>query len=85
METGDLNAEGARKLETKRADFVVANDVSRDDIGFAADENEVVVFAPDRQPTRIPRQSKGLVAQKLLDLFVEALNRREAGFVSSDR
>ena len=84
-ETGDLETEGPRKLETKQAHFVVANDVSRDDIGFAADDNEVVVFARAGDPTRLPRQSKALIAQKLLNLFSEALNRREPGLVSSDR
>lgn len=84
-ETGDLELEGTRKLSAKSAHFVVANDVSREDIGFAADDNEVVVFARTGEPTRIPLQSKALIAQRLLDLFSEELNRRESGLVSSDR
>ena len=82
-ETGDLESEGTRKLQDKQADFIVANDVSRKDIGFGTDDNEVVVFRRERDPVRLPRQSKGLIAHRLLDLFAEALNEREAGFVSS--
>ena len=59
--------------------------MSRDDIGFGADDNEVVVFGRDREPVRLPRQSKDLIAHQLLDLFAEALNEREAGLVSSGR
>jgi phosphopantothenoylcysteine decarboxylase/phosphopantothenate--cysteine ligase len=84
-ETDDLESEGLRKLQTKRAHFVVANDVSRDDIGFAVDQNEVLVFARDRQPVRLPRQSKSLIAHRLLDIFAEALSQREAGSVASER
>ena len=82
-ETADLLGEGSRKLEAKQAHFVVANDVARSDIGFAVDDNEVLVFSRGREPIHIPRQSKSLVAHRLLDLFSEALNQREAGTVTS--
>jgi phosphopantothenoylcysteine decarboxylase/phosphopantothenate--cysteine ligase len=83
-ETGDLEAEALRKLESKKVDFIVANDVSRQDIGFGVDENEVVVFGNPDGPVRIPRQDKRRVAARLLDLFAEVLKEREAGLVSSD-
>ena len=84
-ETRDLETEGPRKLQAKGAHFIVANDVSRDDIGFASEENEVVVFCEEREPLRIPRQSKRRVARKLLNLFVEALKEREARPVTSNQ
>lgn len=84
-ETENLESEGARKLVAKRADFMVANDVSRSDIGFASDDNEVIVFARDGEPRRLPLQSKAILAQKLLNLFVEALRRRETELVTSDQ
>ncbi len=46
-ETEDLEARGRRKMESKGADLVVVNDVGRDDIGFDADENEVLILARD--------------------------------------
>lgn len=39
------NARG--KLERKKCDFVVANDVSRKDIGFDSNQNEVTLVYPD--------------------------------------
>ena len=84
-ETQDLETEGPRKLESKGAHFIVANDVSRSDIGFGSEENEVIVFSGNREPLRLPRQSKRQVARQLLDLFVEALREREAGLVTSDQ
>jgi len=84
-ETQNLEAEALRKLEAKKAHFIVANDVSRADVGFASDDNEVVVFSRDGEPVRIPRQSKQRIARELLDLFVEALNTREAGIAPSSQ
>jgi len=82
-ETSDLESEGVRKLQAKEADFIVANDVSRADIGFGSDDNEVIVFSCHREPLRIPRQSKRAVARDLVNLFVGALNERQAGTVVS--
>ena len=84
-ETQDLETEGPRKLKSKGAHFIVANDVSRSDIGFGSEENEVIVFSGNREPLRLPRQSKRQVARRLFDLFVEALREREAGLVTSDQ
>ena len=36
-------------METKQLDMVVANDVSRDDIGFSSDDNEVKVLLPNSE------------------------------------
>lgn len=83
-ETENLEGEAVRKLESKQTDFIVANDVSREDVGFGSDENEVLAFRRDGDPVRIPRQSKRLVARHLLNLFVEALNEREAELVTRD-
>jgi phosphopantothenoylcysteine decarboxylase / phosphopantothenate---cysteine ligase len=53
-------------LETKNADLVVYNDVSRTDIGFDADENEVVLVTRDGE-RRVPKASKRAIAAAILD------------------
>lgn len=68
--------EVARKRERKRCDLLVLNDVSRSDIGFGVDHNEVVVYG-DGRPVAFPRQSKARLAVSLLDLFEGALAERE--------
>jgi len=76
-ETDDLARNAAAKLRKKGAAFLVANDVSRGDIGFGSDWNEVTVFRRDGEPLRLPRQPKEALAAALLDLFAESLPRRE--------
>ena len=45
-ETHDLEAEARRKLQEKNLDFIVANDVTRQDAGFAVDTNQVTILSP---------------------------------------
>ena len=68
-ETEDLEDSARGKLEAKQADWIVANDVSRPDIGFEATDNEVVVFGRGGAPVRFPKQSKDELAGRLLELF----------------
>jgi phosphopantothenoylcysteine decarboxylase/phosphopantothenate--cysteine ligase len=66
----ELGAEGLerkrRMLDEKNADLVVYNDVSRADIGFDSDENEVVLITADGG-RRVSKTSKRLVATAILD------------------
>ena len=47
-ETNNVAEYARKKLEAKRLDMIVANDVSRSDIGFNSSENEVLLVYPDR-------------------------------------
>jgi phosphopantothenoylcysteine decarboxylase / phosphopantothenate---cysteine ligase len=59
------------KLERKRADAIVLNDVSRPEIGFESPENEVVIVEREGE-RRVPQASKQEIAEAILDR-VEAL------------
>lgn len=72
-ETERLEENARGKLLRKDVHYIVANDVSRSDIAFGRDENEVVVFSRHGEPVPIPRQDKSGVAAALLDLFAVAL------------
>ncbi|HYH46943.1 MAG TPA: bifunctional phosphopantothenoylcysteine decarboxylase/phosphopantothenate--cysteine ligase CoaBC [Thermoanaerobaculia bacterium] len=78
-ETGDLEIHARAKLERKRADFLVANDVSRSDIAFGSEANEVTVFRRAGEPLVLARAPKSEIATALLDLFAEALAGQEKG------
>ena len=84
-ETGELELEARRKLEAKGAHLLVANDVSRIDIGFGSDANEVTVFRRGGEPVRFGRRPKSELARDLLDLFSDELAslRREPAPVAS--
>ena len=66
-ETDALEQNARDKLERKNLDFIVANDVSRDDIGFDSDHNAVTIFARNGDPVRVPRAGKDAVAESILD------------------
>jgi phosphopantothenoylcysteine decarboxylase/phosphopantothenate--cysteine ligase len=72
-ETHDVERNGRAKLERKRADFLVANDVSRKDIAFDSDANEVTVFRRGGEPVFLSRRPKAELAASLLDLFAGRL------------
>jgi len=72
-ETDDLERNARRKLERKGADFLVANDVSRKDIAFESEANEVTVHRREGEPVFLARRPKGELAGSLLDLFAARL------------
>jgi len=76
-ETEDLERHARSKLVRKACDFVVANDVSRPDIAFDQDVNEVTVFRRDGDPVLLSRRPKSRLAADLLDLFTPVLDQRD--------
>lgn len=72
-ETNDVLAQARWKREAKGVDLVVANDVSRNDAGFEADTNEVIIVSADGEEA-VPLQSKAAIAIRVLDR-VEAILR----------
>ncbi|MBD0338872.1 MAG: bifunctional phosphopantothenoylcysteine decarboxylase/phosphopantothenate--cysteine ligase CoaBC [Thermoleophilia bacterium] len=66
-ETGEDGIARAReKLERKRANLLVFNDVSREDVGFDAPDNEVVLITRTEE-RRIGKAPKREVAAAILD------------------
>ena len=66
-ETHDVLAYAQEKLKRKNADLFVANDVSRADIGFSTDQNEVDLLFADGRNLRVNKAPKGLIANAILD------------------
>ena len=54
-------------------DFIIANDVSRNDIAFNADENEVLIISRDKTKT-LRKASKTLVAHQIFKLHPSRLD-----------
>jgi phosphopantothenoylcysteine decarboxylase / phosphopantothenate---cysteine ligase len=77
-EHGDEAVEHARaKLDRKGLDAVVVNDVSRPDIGFDVQHNEVVVVSAAAE-TPVPRGTKEEVAAAVLDEVARLRGERPA-------
>jgi phosphopantothenoylcysteine decarboxylase/phosphopantothenate--cysteine ligase len=73
-ESQDLLENARSKLEAKKLDLVVANDITAPDAGFNVDTNRVTLIFPDRRPMNLPLMSKSEVAQMVLEHVVEGLS-----------
>lgn len=66
-ETDELLKNATDKLLAKNVDLLVANDVSRADIGFGTDENQVLLLRPQKEVKTTPKVTKERLAHKILD------------------
>ena len=63
---GDPAPDAREKLEKKGADMIVGNDISREGVGFGAQENEVYVVGGHGERF-VPRATKDEIAGEVLD------------------
>jgi phosphopantothenoylcysteine decarboxylase / phosphopantothenate---cysteine ligase len=68
-------ARAREKLIHKKVDLVVYNDVSREDVGFDSEENEVVLVSPDGE-RRVEKAPKDRIAAEIVDTAEELLRER---------
>lgn len=66
-ETDNLIENAKQKIQKKGCDFIVANDVSRSDIGFSKDENEVYILDKELSIEKIEKAPKIEIARKILE------------------
>jgi phosphopantothenoylcysteine decarboxylase/phosphopantothenate--cysteine ligase len=69
-ETNDVLANARKKLESKRLDAIVLNDVSQPGIGFDSERNAVTILTHGGTET-VPETSKWEVAHRVLDTAVK--------------
>ena len=69
-ETDNLETNAQAKLEQKGADYIIANDASRADIGFESDHNEMQVFnaISPGMGMLLPKAPKTQLARQILDI-----------------
>lgn len=68
-ETEDLRRRAEEKLRSKNLDLVVANDVSRDGVGFESERNAALVLARDGRELALEEAPKTLLAERILDIL----------------
>jgi len=74
-EGGELDAKAADKARRKGLQAIVANDISRDDIGFGSDYNAGVILFADGTRHVLDRMTKREMADRILDLLLQRLKR----------
>lgn len=66
-ESRDLLDNAAAKLQRKKLDMIVANDITRADAGFEVNTNRVTFLYPDGTTIPLPKITKDEVAEALID------------------
>lgn len=66
-ESENLIENAKEKIAKKGCDFLIANDISRKDIGFSSDYNEVTILDKNGNMTKIERADKATVARKIFE------------------
>lgn len=66
-ESENLIENAKEKISKKGCDFLIANDISRKDIGFSSDYNEVTILDKNGNMTKVERADKATVARKIFE------------------
>ena len=66
-ETNSLLEYAMEKIEKKHLDYIVANDISKNDIGFGSDNNEVYIIDKNKNVRKIEKSSKESIAKEILN------------------
>jgi phosphopantothenoylcysteine decarboxylase/phosphopantothenate--cysteine ligase len=77
-ESHDVLAAARRKLARKGCDLLVANDISRSDAGFEADQNAVMLLTPDGEVEELPLLPKSEVSARIFDRIEKLREGRRA-------
>ena len=73
-ETNDLKKNALKKLKNKNCDWIIANDVSKKEIGFNSDLNEVTIYYKDDKKEKLLKKNKSLISEEIVNRVSEHLN-----------
>ena len=72
-ETENLLKNSKNKLKKKNADWIIANDVSKKDIGFNKDYNEVTIIRSNGKVSQIKKNKKSFIASIISENIIDEL------------
>ena len=73
-ETNDLENYSIKKLNDKNCDWIVANDVSNENIGFNSDFNEVSIFFKKGNKEKLSYKHKSEISDEIVEKIINHLN-----------
>ena len=73
-ETNNLSTNAKEKLNEKNCDWVIANDVSDQTIGFGSDFNKISIFYKDKPEENFEKMNKSLVAEEIVKRIIKQIN-----------
>lgn len=68
-ESENLIKNAKSKIQRKNLDYIVANDISSKDTGFASNDNKVTIISKDGEMFSLEKMSKKRVARHLFDII----------------
>lgn len=69
-ESNDVIENAKKKLKNKNLDYIVANDITSNDTGFASDDNKVIIFSKDGEEIYLEKMTKRKVASKIFETIL---------------
>ena len=75
-ETNNIQENAQKKLVEKNCDWIIANDVSNNSIGFDSDFNEVSIFYKDKEieNEKLTMKKKSEISEEITDRIIKHLN-----------
>ena len=73
-ETNSLKNNSLKKLSEKNCDWIIANDISKNDIGFESDFNKVSIFYKNNSEENFPKMRKSSLANEIVNRIISQLN-----------
>ena len=73
-ETENIDENAKKKLSEKNCDWIIANDVSNEEIGFDSKYNQVKIFYKNNSEESIEKMSKSLIAEEIVDRVIKNFN-----------
>ncbi len=73
-ETNNVSTNAKEKLNEKNCDWIIANDVSDQTIGFESDFNKISIFYKDKPEENFEKMSKSLVAEEIVKRVIQQIN-----------
>lgn len=68
-ESSNLKENAKGKLDRKNLDYIVANDISKPETGFASDENKVTIISKSGEEVSLEKMSKREVSKNIFDII----------------
>lgn len=70
-ESQNLKENAMSKLKRKKLNYIVANDITASDTGFASEDNKVIILSKDGEEIHLDKMSKEKIASNLFDIILE--------------
>ena len=84
-ESENLLQNAKEKISKKGCDYLIANDISRKDIGFSSDYNEVTILTKSGETIKLKRNTKQKIAEKIFEVIYgqNSINTQDREFCTT--